>query len=497
MLTFQAPASATLTFTRISTPSARTTLLAEGGSATFTISGTASSDVSQVDVYCIRGQGAGPDATLVEAGVAVAAGSFTTSAPIPNVDGASPVCRLRALPSGVLPSDSVTPFSGPVLNIDTLRRTTDGTNTLDFRLAAGSQDGEVQVGSAGKCGDAAMGTLSALMTPDGDADGCVADLGGTVGSVRVGSHPALLPPEVLAFTSGTSPLRLRVHTLPSGQVTWTESARLVRCSGTDAYPPASAGACGTLLQTGVSFQRSGTFDQGGHQIRLRDSFTSNDGHAHALHLVYGAESTPPPTGGLGFSFPWRSGGFRASTAGQVVTGLPHHAATFLVRTDRLAAPGDPQASTRAVTWSRAPSRLAFASSDASVLAMTYALSVPASGSVRLGFTDSQAVQTSVASGLAGHAEAGMMPVPRITSPTTGAVISGTKTVVTGALIAGANGLPISVSVNGHPASLKPAGSSRATFRCIFTEKLGKHTITVVAHDAGGNQRAASIQVRNK
>jgi hypothetical protein len=496
-MSFQAPAHADPTFTHVTTPSGRTTLLVDGGSPTFAISGTASSDVTTVDLVCVRGPSGATDSTVVATAVPVAGGAFSTVAPVPDPSGSSPVCRLKALPSGVLPDDDTTSFSGPILDIDVVKRTSDGTNTLDFRLTAGSGNGEISVASAGKCGDSSIGTLAADLSVTRDSDGCVGDLGGTAGSVRVDGHPALLPPEVLAFTNGTSPLSLSFHTRKSGQLTWTESAPLFRCSGTDTYPPSSPGACGSLVGTGVTFRRVGTYDRGGHQVRLRDAFTSSDSAKHRLRLVYGVESTPPPTGALGFAFPGHSGGFHGSTTGQVVTGLPKKAATVLVRSDRFAAEGDPSAGTRAITWSRPPSRLAFAADDATVFGMQYSLTVPKNGVVALGFTDSQATLTSTARALGSGAAADMMPTPRITSPGKGAVITGKRTKVTGVVRAGANGLPVSVTVNGHPAALKPSGAGRATFRVVFDESLGKHTLTARARDAGGNVRSTSITVRNK
>lgn len=496
-MSFQAPAHADPTFTHISTPSGRTTLLDDGGSPTFAISGTASPDVTTVDIVCVRGPSGSTDSTVVASAVPVAGGGFSTVSPVPDLSGSSPVCRLKALPSGILPDDDTTSFSGPILNIDIVKRTSDGTNTLDFRLTAGSGNGEISVASAGKCGDSSMGTLADDLSVTRDSEGCVGDLGGTAGSVRVDGHPALLPPEVLAFTNGTSPLSLSFRTRKDGQLTWTESAPLLRCSGTDTYPPSSPGACGSLLGTGVSFHRVGTFDRGGHQVRLRDTFTSSDSAKHRLRLVYGVESTPPPTGALGFAFPGRSGGFHGSMTGQVVTGLPKKAATVLVRSDRFTAEGDPSAGTRAITWSRPPDRLAFSADDATVFGLQYALAVPKNGTAALGLTDSQATLTSTARALGSRAADDMMPAPRITSPARGAVITGKRTKVTGVVRAGANGLPVSVTVNGHRATLKPTGASRATYHVVFDESLGKHTLTAVARDAGGNRRSTSITVRNK
>lgn len=501
-LSLQMPArGADPTFTKITTPSGRSSVLVDGGTPQITVSGTASSDVTMVDIYCLRGSTAPVDATTVASAVPVSDGAFTVTVPVPTTGGSGPICRLRALPSGVGPDEAVSSYAGPLLDIDVVKRTVDGSDTIDFRLSAGSGNGEMSVASAGKCGDAAMGTVPADLSAPRDADGCVASLGpgaavGTTGSLRVDGHLALLPYSVFASSDGTSPLRLHVHTAKNGQVTWTESAALVRCEDTDVYPVPS-GQCDNVLPTGLRFQRSGTFVAGGHQIRLRDSFTSTDGRRHVVRAIYGMESARPDTGALGFDFPGRTGGFHAVSSGQVVTGLPSKAATILVRTDRFAFEGDPQASTRAITWSRTPRRLGFAAGDPTVFGMSYTLKVARNGVARLGFTDSQSTLTSGAERLGKRAAADMMPVPRITRPAKRAVIKGKKTVVTGTVRAGANGLPVSVTVNGHAATLTAKGATRATYKVVFQESLGKHTLTAVARDAGGNARSTSITVRNK
>jgi hypothetical protein len=56
---------------------------------------------------------------------------------------------------------------------------------------------------------------------------------------------------------------------------------------------------------------------------------------------------------------------------------------------------------------------------------------------------------------------------------------------------------VSVKVNGHVATLTARSATRATYRVVFDESLGQHTLTAVARDAGGNRRSISIKVRNQ
>ena len=500
-LALQVPADgAAATFTKITTPSGRTTFLVQGDRH-FTVAGVTSPDVTQVTVYCLRGRGDSPAFDAVATAVPVTNGAF--SAPgLVSPGSLGPICRLRAVPQGVDPStDPVSAYSGPILNVDTLKRLVQDTHVYNFDLEAGTGQGEMRVRSAGYCGNQLLHSVQPDLGRPAIPGGCVASLGpsaadGTTGSLRVDGHLALLPSSVLTYADASTSLELAVHATTEGIVTWTESAPLVRCANTDVYPP-PVGQCDHVVPTGVRFTRSGTFAPSGHQIRLRDSFGSTDGKRHTVDAIYAMEWTAPPTGALGFAFPGRPSGFHGSSPDQVVTGLPERAATFLVRSDRFSVEGDPQADTRAVTWSRPPTRLGFAPGDATDFAMSYRLHVPNSGAARLGFTDSEAVRTSAAAQAGKHAAADMMPAPRIAAPGKGAVITGRKTVVKGIVKAGANGLPVSVSVNGHAATLTPKGAARARYKVVFEESLGKHTLTAVARDAGGNKRSTSITVRNK
>jgi hypothetical protein len=235
-------------------------------------------------------------------------------------------------------------------------------------------------------------------------------------------------------------------------------------------------------------------------VRIRDSWTSTDGSRHTVSLAYGVATDPPPTGGLGFAFPHHSGGFRASVAGETVGGLGTGSATALVRSDRFAFEGDTQADTRAFTWSRTPRRLAFSPSDPTAYELDYSLTVPRNGSLALGFADSEAVTTAAVRKLGSQAVTDMMPAPRITSPADGAVLTLNKKktlTVKGVVTAGADGMPVSVKVNGVRASLTATGPSRATFTATVPAVKGKQHLTAVATDAGHNTRRTSITIRNK
>jgi hypothetical protein len=491
------------TFTRITQPSGGTTFLAQGGTPTMHVAGRASSGVTAVDVYCLGGPRRGTTSTPVVTGVPVSSGTFSATAPVPSVGSHSPVCRLRAVPQGTIVGiDDLSPFAGPVIHLDRLQRLTQGAKTFNFDLIAGSGSGAMEVHSAGTCGDAAMGTVPADLRDPQEFGGCVVGLGPSALSgapIRVDGHTALLPYSVLTYADASTSLKLRVHAARNGRVTWTESAPLVRCRATDVYPPPS-GQCDTVASTGVTFVRHGTFVAGGHQIQLRDSFASTDRRRHRVGVHYAMGWDAPTTGGLGFAFPGKGRAFHGATRSEVVTGLPRRAATVLVRSDRFAVEGDPQASTRALTWSRPPSRVAFAGGDATVFGAGYSLRVPPGGAARLGFTDSSTVRTSSARALGATAVTRVMHAPKIAVPKNHHVVHGKRLVVKGTVRAGVNGLPVKVRVDGHRATLTAHGVNRASYRVVLhlnPGKAGKHRLRVTAIDAGGNRRSTTITVRTR
>jgi hypothetical protein len=249
----------------------------------------------------------------------------------------------------------------------------------------------------------------------------------------------------------------------------------------------------------VSLRRIGTYGAAdGHQVQLDDAFISTDGKKHKVRVSYQSAYAVPPAGEAGLRIPGHGASFTTPAAGATVSGLPKGAASLLVRSNKYADEGDQRASTLALTWSRTVSSVAFDAADETVFGIPFAggVTVPKNGVGHLRLVLSQSVLTSRARALATAAEQSMVAAPHVTSPTAG-VVKGRSTTVKGVVKAGANGLPTSVTVNGHAAKLKPTTSgSKATFSVTFTESLGRHTLKVVAEDLSGNTRTTKVAVRN-
>lgn len=508
-----AAASATVgPHTKITTPAGPTYRFhyVEGHPNTFTVSGTASSGITAVDIYCYAPQVESVNPVALATNVPVTAGSFSGTAQLTNLWAP---CRLRALPSGTSPSGYVASFAGPIMFSYGIREDLDGSTLDGYQAASAGTDGVVIFSDAGQTGVYALLSL----IPPADHLGPLSNLGNfalrsgnidpsgtsTQSSIRVDGHNAYLPYAVKHFLRGTQGLTLAQPALTlkqqyarNGDATLTESAPLMRCSGDNTYPP-TAGSCPSLEPTGVKFMRVSHFFRDGHQVSVRDTFIGTDGVKHSVNLQYLAAVQPPSSGGSGYIFPKHGTKFTASHPGQVLTGFGNGAASVLERSDMYASADDPAADTSAVTWSRPPTSVLFDNADAYLHGMTYKVQVPPHGRGYLGFAVSERLATADVKPLAKLAERDMMVAPKITSPSNGGTVHGKKTTVAGRLSLGANGLPTSVKVNGHVAKITVKSAKSAIFSATFNESFGKHQIKVVATDAGGNVRSAAIRVTNK
>lgn len=466
----------------------------------FVVSGTASGTTS-VDIDCVTGTPPTAQAVTLASSILVTGGTFQTTVTESSVPPAT--CRLAAVPSGSTATDDVSAFTGPVLHTDAVQPISETGVPYGLRLFLGDGQGVLNAESAGFCGDTLLATLNDDLSRSGALHSCLAvlpkaDLSGTASPVRVDGHQAFLPSQVFAYSLGlTEPLVTSVHVGTTGDVTWRESAGLLRCQKSDTFPPTQS-SCGSLVTTGVRFTRSAQYFRDGHQVRMADTFTSTDTAAHSVDLRYFASFAGTGTGPVGYRFPGHGSAFSASSKGEVVTGLGSRTDSLLVRSDLGAGGQDPSADTRALTWSRAPSRLAFSGGKADQLEMSYRLAVPASGLASLGLTDSERPLTTDVEALVAEAVADLrVPRPAITSPHPGGVVHGRRTTVRGTVTAGPNGLPVSVRVDGHLAKVTATSATKASFSVRFKESLGKHTLIAVARDTAGNTAHASLTIHNR
>jgi hypothetical protein len=371
-------------------------------------------------------------------------------------------------------------------------------------------DGLAEILSAGECGTAGVLTVAtpamevlgigdivcAFALPGSDVTAAGPDSGS---AIKVDGNNAYLPGAVHSVLNNKYHLALTQTKLTvsvsrpnnKGDVVITESAPLMRCSVSDTYPP-TVGSCPALVATGVTFKRVSTLFRGAHQVQVRDSFASG-GSAHTVNLQYVGTTVELDSGAPGYLYPGGSTS-QLGPPGSSHTGLGGKAGTMFIRTDKFADADEPTADTFGISWSKGPQKVLF-DGDGDLWALPYSLNVPAHGTARLGFAYSEQPTTAKVKPLAALAVADMMSTPTIGSPHNGAHIAGHSVTVKGAVAIGANGLPTSVKVNGHPAALTVnATKTKVSYRVTFSEPSGKHKLTVTATDSAGNKRSRSITV---
>jgi hypothetical protein len=479
-----------------------------------TVSGRVSADVSSVDIDCIETDTAQQprDVQQIATGVAVVDRAFSVVGDLDNVLGQ---CRLRAIPAGVAASTAyIGAFSGPALYEWAAGALVDN-NGIPYSLTAIDEHGSgvAYALDAGQCG---MAILSSVETPGFEVDGtgnpyCIVGLSATnvsktglatASAVKVDGHNAYLPYGVHDFLIGDEHLSVTqvaltttFHRTKSGVLTWTESAPLERCSVSDIYPPTSV-SCPELKKTGVTFDRTGTIDLTGPSVTMQDRFVSSDGKKHTVAAGYEGSSPEPDYGAVGYQFLGHGSAFVAKS-NQNVTGLGSKAGTMIIRSDYYAMDGDPQDRALGFTYSRAPSKLVFSEtsdgSEPDEYQLSYSLTVPAHGTNYIRFTVTEGATIADVKKSSGKAEAAEVRSPKIGSPSDGATVSGHSIDVKGSVSVGANGLPTSVEVDGHKASLKSNGD----FSVKLSEPFGKHTLTATATDSAGNTASRSVKVKNR
>jgi hypothetical protein len=503
------------TFTKVTSPAHTLTYhYVIGKTNHIHVSGRTSLDVTQVDVDCIAYVfDQPPSVQNLATAVPVTAGSFT----IEGVFSSSPSvpCRLMAVPDGVDPdTDYLASFTGPIVYTEAFGLARDsGHVAYAYTGYAEEGDGVAILTDVGTCGTDVLITdqtpqllAGPLMTsclfalpsgnlgPSGPA---------TRSAIQIDGHNAYLPSGVHTFLIGSRTLTVTQSALTvtrslahDGNVTFTESALLMRCSASNTYPPTNT-SCPNITSTGVRYQRVSTLERDGHQVKVRDSFTSTNHHAHSASLQYQANlqngtASDSATGRIGYTLPRHGTAFHAGSLGQTIHGFGPAAGTVLIRSDLHALATDGNADTMAATWSRPPSKVFFGTTPDS-FQMQYALHVTAKRPAFIGFAISERWRTADVKRLAAAGAADFVVKPVITSPHGGATIHGTSITVKGSLTAGANGLPTTVKVNGHAASITATNATHATYKVTIHTSGSEHKIKVVATDAVGNSASTSVK----
>jgi hypothetical protein len=260
----------------------------------------------------------------------------------------------------------------------------------------------------------------------------------------------------------------------------------VVCQGLTTFPP-NAGNCPTFASAGVQLERDITTSAGGDVITMTDTWSSTDGNAHSLDLLYddSVGSTTYPTQ-RGYEFPGQSA-FTAYGPGDTVPSPGAAPASILVRSNLAAPDGATSEAVGAITFSTPPSGFTFVSNGE--FEEHQIVQVPANGSTSLTYLYSSAFTVAQAQARALVAQDRLEPLAvSVTSPANGATISASPVTVTGTASAG-SGIS-SLSVGGQTVPVEPSG----TWSANVPLNPGSNPITILATDAAGNSAQGQLVV---
>jgi hypothetical protein len=471
-----------------------------------------SSDGDTVDVNCYE---AGGFTTLLTGVEVDSLGRFAFEFPLARV--ANQPCVLRAVPQNDQNDESPasgSPFTGPTLLVDGNQHTTTGSGVLeDYFLNAAQKQGGFDYGSLGGCGiadsfvydlatlaDKTLEFCNAFFGP-GNGDGNPGHLAPTRSELQVDGVDAYLPGNAGGLWSdgvansadnpGFPTLSYQYSIDPgTGNLVLDETDQVVECSPQPRTYPATEPSCSSFVPAGVLIKVHIAQTHDGRLVADTQSFSSADGKSHALDLLEDNQFFNPNLDGQ-MNFPWTGTGFQPyTTLGQAIAGPSRSGPGSFFVNGSVSALG-PLGS---VTFSNPPDSLHVISptndrnQEHSWFDLHYTRTVPAAGSVALGFTYGTSFTENDVVADASAAEGAYRPAISIQSVTPVVPSAQPQFTVSG-VASDATGLT-SVTVNGQQASVGPGGAWSA----VVPVSQGINPITAAASNVFGNTAQAQDSV---
>jgi hypothetical protein len=414
-------ARAAITGSQITTPADPSFFVADETTAgpTFAIAGTATGgnpSTDEVDIRCYYG---GTSALVAKNVPLKADRSFS----LPSADLNKVLdltCRLRAIPAGTNPTN-VTAYSGPLIGVGERDSTTvaGGPNNghlYDYYLYAPQQTAGLDYESLGSCGlnnGYLLDQTYALATTTFYCNAGLlngespkpkrSELQIDGANAYTPDQAASIAPNGTGVPALTYSYTVDAHT---GDLVVHETDPLVTCSAAT-YPPTPA-SCATFATAGVTDNRTITQDHDGHVSWITDTFTSTDGKAHSLDLLW--DNSQHFWGASGnssqveYEFPGQTS-FSTHAVGDTVS-LPASPGTILVRMHG-AADGDTSTGQGAIVYDRPATDATFTNvlPFVSELTLHQTGKIPAKGSTRFRFAYVQDFQAANVASLAQAATA--------------------------------------------------------------------------------------------
>jgi Glucodextranase, domain B len=469
---------------------------------TLAVSGTSNGVAGdRVDIVCFYG--ASSQSAKLATNVPVGTGGAFATSPAPALETiAGHACRLRAVPAGTEGAGSdASAFAGPQIAVSEAAVTAGPTSgsISNFFVEGTTFTGYAGWSAAGSCGPYAA-PLDSSLGIGNFAINCMGSLlGGNLASsptrseVLVDGHDAYDAAAAANLFGGS--LSLSGFPSLSSSVDWDPSTGLVSsrsteewavCSTPVAYPPDSSN-CLSFTPAGVQLTRYVAMSDGGRVVTMTDVWSSTDGAAHTLDLLYddyvGASTSLAQRG---YEFPGQSS-FAAYGSGETLPGPNAAPGSILVRTNIAAPDGDTAEAVAAVTFSSAPAGFVFAGN--SELEEHQVLQVPAGGSTRLTYIYSTGYSVADVEALALAAQDRIeSPAVAILSPPDGATVSTPTATVAGLAGAGSGISSLIVGGRSVPVGLDGAWSAQVPL------SPGPNTISAVATDGAGATAQAQVTI---
>ena len=273
----------------------------------------------------------------------------------------------------------------------------------------------------------------------------------------------------------------------SGLLSSSSNEPFVLCNGPNAEIPTSS-TCPSFVDSGVKLQRTVTTSDSGRVMTVTDTWSSSDGAAHTVDLLYDdvVGVAGFGDGNRGWQFPGQTG-FSQYVGGNSVPAPAAAPGSILMRTNVSAADGDPSEAFGAITFGTAPTGFRFASN--SELEEHHVLVVPPGGGVSLTYVYSIGYTSAEVGALALAGQDRLQPLAlAITSVANSSTGSTGAAVLTGTAAAGSGISSLVVAGQSVPVGSGGAWSAKVPLRA------GPNVITALATDGAGATASAQVTV---
>ena len=468
---------------------------------TLSVSGSAEG-TGTVDIVCYFGSPANLQDAVLQGAVPVTGGTFSTYNPQPHLSKiAGHACRLRAVPTGDEGALTDVPtYAGPKVAVSEVLSFAVGNKQNDVFVNPMTFTSNDAWNTAGSCGpaiallDSSFGHSNLAINCVGSLLGSDRPVGATRSEVQVDGQDAYDAASAQAVFNGTEDLgaNFPVPTVSvvsdprDGLATSSSTEGWVVCSSVVSYPPTST-TCPHFTSAGIQLQRNVATSDGGLVVTMTDTWSSTDGRAHALDLLYDdVVGLSTSSAQRGYEFPGQSA-FSAYGKGASLPAPGPGPGSILVRSNLAASDGDPSEAAGAITFATPLSGFTFVGNNE--FEEHRVIQVLAGGSTSVTYIYSTAYTVGQARSLALVAQDRLQPMAvSVTSPGNGATTSTPAVTVTGTATAGSGMRSLSVA-----GQAVPVGSD-GTWSATVPLAPGPNAISLRATDGAGATAQGQLSV---